>query len=183
MNERRFDGEIARLRSPERLARLEVDRVVELCLEGLGVRQVIDIGTGSGVFAEAFAARDLQVTGIDVSPEMVSAAQGFVPGGNFDLAPAEDIPFPNDTFDLAFLGLVLHETDDATQALQEAKRVSRKRVAVLEWPYEDGPVGPPLEHRIPAETMQANFRKAGFSRIHAQRLEHLALYRLEWDSE
>jgi rhodanese-related sulfurtransferase len=33
MNEKRFDGAVARLRAPERVARLEVERVVSLCLE------------------------------------------------------------------------------------------------------------------------------------------------------
>jgi hypothetical protein len=32
MNEKLFAGDIARLRAPERLARLEVARVVDLCL-------------------------------------------------------------------------------------------------------------------------------------------------------
>ncbi len=34
MHEKRFEGDIARLRNPERIARLEVERVVTLCLKG-----------------------------------------------------------------------------------------------------------------------------------------------------
>ena len=55
MHERRFTGDVERLRAPERIARLEVDRVVNLCLEGTRVDNVLDVGTGSGIFAEAFS--------------------------------------------------------------------------------------------------------------------------------
>ncbi len=65
-------NQIERLRSPERLERLEVERVVSLALEGPLLRSVIDIGTGTGVFAEAFARHGLAVTGRSISgPEWV----------------------------------------------------------------------------------------------------------------
>ena len=48
MHEKRFDGKVERLRSPERVQRLEVDRVVDLCLEGDEIRDVLDVGTGWG---------------------------------------------------------------------------------------------------------------------------------------
>ena len=73
----------------------------------------LDIGTGTGVFAEAFAARGLQVAGVDASADMIALARGFVPQGRFEVAPAEALPFADQTFDLVFLGLVLHEADDA----------------------------------------------------------------------
>ena len=54
MHERRFKGEVERLRAPERIQRIEVDRVVNLCLEGVRADSVLDVGTGSAIFAEAF---------------------------------------------------------------------------------------------------------------------------------
>ena len=65
MHEKRFDGGIERLRAPERVARLEVERVVDLCLEGVEIKNVLDVGTGSGLFAGAFFERGLEVAGID----------------------------------------------------------------------------------------------------------------------
>ena len=50
-HERRFHGTADRLRSPERIRLLEVDRVVSLAAEGLAATRVIHIGTGTGVFA------------------------------------------------------------------------------------------------------------------------------------
>ncbi len=93
MHERRFRGAPDRLRSVERIALLEVERVVALSVEGLAVKTVLDVGTGTGVFAEAFSKLALRVTGIDTNPELLAVARGYVPGGQFREAPAEKIPF------------------------------------------------------------------------------------------
>ena len=79
MHDKRFEGDIERLRLPERVARLEVGRVVESCIEGNEITSVLDVGTGTGLFAEAFAGRGLVVSGVDANPEMLVAARQFVP--------------------------------------------------------------------------------------------------------
>ncbi len=174
----RFNS-IERLRSPERLERLEVERVVDLILGGTPLASVLDIGTGTGLFAEGFAQHGLSVTGIDVNPEMLDAARTFLPGGDFRQAAAEDLPFPDETFDLAFMGLVLHETDDLLKALQEAYRVSKKQALVLEWPYAQQDMGPGIEDRLRPEYMDTLSKQAGFARIEMIPLKVLVLYRLE----
>lgn len=179
MHEKRFAGDIARLRSPERMERLEVRKVVGLCLEGVSLRNVLDIGTGSGLFAEAFEADGLEVAGIDASPEMIAAARQYVPHATFLEAPAEELPFPEEWFDLVFLGVVLHESDNPLAVLQEARRVSRNRVCVLEWAYKPEPLGPPLAHRISAESINDMLQKAGYSSWEALPLTNLVLYRLK----
>ena len=45
MHEKRFEGAIDRLRSPERVERLDVERVVDLCLESETATSVLDVGT------------------------------------------------------------------------------------------------------------------------------------------
>ena len=179
-HERRFSGAIDRLRSPRRMELLQVSRVVDECITGIEaeVKSVLDVGTGNGVFAEAFAARGLQVTGIDANAEMILAAQRFVAAGQFRQAPAEAIPFPDASFDLVFLGHVLHETDDAVKALQEARRVARTRVMILEWPYRDEEGGPPLAHRLKPEQVAALAQQAGWQDIETIALTHMVLYRL-----
>jgi len=179
MHDRRFEGQIERLRAPQRVALLEVARVVDLCLAGISVQRVLDVGTGSGIFAEAFAARGLAVSGVDVNPAMLPVARGFVPGGEFQAAPAEALPFGDGTFDLVFLGHVLHETDDAVQALAEARRVATARVAVLEWPYLDEAQGPPLAHRLSPERVAALALAAGFGGVRQPALNHMALFLLD----
>jgi ubiquinone/menaquinone biosynthesis C-methylase UbiE len=178
MHERRFRGDADRLRSPERLARLDVPRVVALCLEGLSAASVLDIGTGTGVFAEAFAASGIDVTGIDTNADLLALARLHVPAGNFREAPAENLPFADGSFDLVFLGVVLHETDDPLAALMEARRLARRRAAVLEWPYRDEPHGPPLAHRLSTERVTALASAAGFRQIESIQLTHVDLYLL-----
>jgi ubiquinone/menaquinone biosynthesis C-methylase UbiE len=75
MHEKRFDGDIDRLRNPERIARLEVERVVSLCLERAGIKRVLDVGCGTGVFAQEFSKQRLTVVGVDINPIMLPAAQ------------------------------------------------------------------------------------------------------------
>ena len=177
-HERRFHGGADRLRSAERLALMEVDRVVELSCEGLTAKAMLDVGTGTGVFAEAFAKRGIAVTGIDVNAQLLDVARELVPAARFVEASAENLPFSDLSFDLVFLGLVLHETDDALAALKEARRVTRDRVSILEWPYREGPNGPPLEHRLKEETVAALAGEAGFRRVETIHLLHMVLYRL-----
>lgn len=178
MHERRFNREIERLRDPERIARLELGRVVDLALEGLpGAKSALDVGTGSGVFAEQFAARGLRITGLDVNPEMLLVAQKYVPAGIFKEGIAEELPFPDGSFDLVFMGLLLHETDDIQAALSEARRVAVQRLVILEWPDEEQPFGPPLEHRLSYEKIEAPARQAGFAKFEQIRLASLVLYR------
>jgi len=136
MHERRFHADIARLRNPERLARLEVKRVVELVTQKGDIRRMLDIGTGSGVFAEAFIHAGFEVEGLDANPEMLAAARDLVPGARFQEGTAESLPYPDASFDLVFMGLLFHDTDDRLKAMQEAARVTCQQVAILEWPYE-----------------------------------------------
>ena len=48
--------------------------------------------------------------------EMIAAAQRFVPEGDFREASAEALPYPDNSFDLVFLGLLLHESDEPGKA-------------------------------------------------------------------
>ena len=179
MHERRFNGGLDRLRSPERMALLEVNRAVSISIKDITVGKVLDIGTGTGIFAEAFSNLGCDVTGIDVSEEMLTAASNFVPSGKFNKAPAENIPFDDKSFDLTFFGLVLHETDDLLKALLEAKRVTKQRIAILEWPYVKGEQGPPLEHRIKPEIFESLIKDAGFQEYKKNNLQNLELILLK----
>ncbi len=180
MHERRFNREIERLRDPQRVARLEVARVAGLALEGLkDARSVLDAGTGSGLFAEQFASIGLRVTGLDANPDMLPVARTYVPTATFQEGVAERLPFPDGAFDLVFMGLLLHETDDTPAALREAYRVTAQRLAILEWPDEEQPFGPPREHRLSPERINTLARQAGFKNAGQIRLENLVLYRFD----
>jgi ubiquinone/menaquinone biosynthesis C-methylase UbiE len=178
MHEKRFEGDIARLRNPERIARLEVERVVTLCLEGAQINCMLDVGTGTGLFTEGFAKRGLAVSGVDINPEMLSAARTYVPVGAFRESTAEALPFADSTFDLIFMGLLLHESDEQLQVLSEARRVARIRVGILEWAYREEEFGAPLVNRLAPEILAELAKDAGFSQCEVIPLTKLVFYRL-----
>jgi ubiquinone/menaquinone biosynthesis C-methylase UbiE len=178
MHEKQFDGAIERLRAPERVGRLEVERVADLCLESGQFKSVLDIGVGSGLFAEAFSRHGLIVAGVDINPQMLPAARQYVPQGDFREAPAEALPYPDASFDLVFMGLLLHESDEPLKVLQEARRVTLQQVCILEWPYLEGEFGPPLAHRLKPADIAEMARQAGFAHLDTVPLAHLAFYRL-----
>lgn len=177
-HERRFHGEVERLRSAERMALLEVDRVVTLSVEGLVAPRVLDVGTGTGVFAEAFVARGFTVTGIDPNGDLLQVASRLVPRAEFKQASGEAIPYGDRAFDVVFLGHVLHETDDPVRALSEARRVSTARVVILEWPYVREEQGPPLKHRLRQGEIAEMVRRAGMDPVESLKLSHMDLYRM-----
>ena len=179
MHEKRFSGNINRLRSVERVERLEVGRVIQLCLEGMSLPRVLDVGTGSGLFAEWFTQHGLAVTGVDANPAMLPLARSFVPAGSFVQATEEALPFAGEAFDLSLLGLVLHEADDPLRALAEARRVTSRRICLLEWPYRAQSFGPPMEHRLSPARLEGIFEQVGFTQVQHIPMSHADLYRLD----
>jgi ubiquinone/menaquinone biosynthesis C-methylase UbiE len=178
---RRFDGKIEQLRSGSRVKLLEVERVVELSLEKIFVTKALDVGCGSGLFSESFSLRKINVIGIDTNPDMIKAASSYVPSAKFQEAVAEKLPFEEKSFDLVFLGHVLHESDDQLLALKEARRVAASRVVVLEWPYKVEEIGPPIDHRIKAEKIKRLSAQAGLKKFEKISLTNMVLYRFDVD--
>lgn len=68
------DPEFVRLYDVENQGLWDADFYRELLL-GLGVKHVLDIGCGTGVFAVELARRGLQVTGVDPSAVMLAVAE------------------------------------------------------------------------------------------------------------
>jgi SAM-dependent methyltransferase len=101
-------------------------------LEGEGLR-VLDLGSGTGIFAEALAAWfDISVVGVEPSRAMRQKALGKVAervtylGGE-----AEHIPLADHTCDLAWLSTVLHHVRDRVQCARELRRVLQAGGRVL----------------------------------------------------
>ncbi|BDG16716.1 class I SAM-dependent methyltransferase [Thermus brockianus] len=163
-------------RLPERLERFAPREVARRALEGLKAKSALDIGTGTGVFAEAFHGLGLFTVGLDPRADRLEVARAKVKGARFVEGRAESLPFPDGSFDLAFFGLSLHHLDPIP-ALKEAARVAR-RVAVLEWPYREEEVGPPLARRLSPETLKALFQEALGSppHLHLEEAYTLALW-------
>ncbi len=85
-----------------------------------GCERVLDVGCGPGVFEREL--KELNITGVDSSPEMLEAARGLA-DGRFVLASAEELPFLDSSFDGLFFITSLEFTSDYRKALAEAARV------------------------------------------------------------
>jgi ubiquinone/menaquinone biosynthesis C-methylase UbiE len=93
--------------------------------------RVLEIGPGNGRAAPhvVASAEDVHYTGIDLSPTMVTEADRFnadlVAAGRvaFRLGSAEQLPFPDASFDRIFSIGVIHFWPDPTRPLAETRRV------------------------------------------------------------
>ncbi len=179
MNERLYTGDIDKLRRPERIKRMQPELILKLALEDIKVTNMLDVGTGSGLFAQLFYEQGINATGLDINPDMIKAARQYLPQCNFVHSPAEKMDFPENSFDLVFFGLIFHELDDYLEALTRARKIANKRVCILEWPYKDQPIGPPLEHRLKPDFILQLSRQAGFTQTDISEMSNLVLYRLQ----
>ncbi|CAN5256519.1 hypothetical protein BH23CHL1_BH23CHL1_12440 [soil metagenome] len=140
-----------RLRSPERLKMLRVPEVVTRLVER-DTMHVIDVGAGTGVWAEAFLNAGVgQVTAVDSSATMIDQIRKLVPNAKHMQTQADTIRMPTESADLVFAAFVLHELPDQVAALKEWKRLCRRTVAVMEWPHREEEFGPPPSRRMTQE--------------------------------
>ena len=92
-------------------------------------RTVLDVGSGGGFMAEEFARLGCWVTGVDRSAASIDVARRHARREGLDIAyrqaAAEQLPFPDESFDIALCCDVLEYVGDASRALSETARVLR----------------------------------------------------------
>lgn len=102
--------------------------VVDIVDPGPGSR-VLDVATGTGSQALAFAHSAREVIGVDLSEAMLRVARRkcHVPNVSFLRADATALPFDNMSFDVACISFALHEMPASVRdrVLREMVRVTR----------------------------------------------------------
>ncbi len=106
-----------------------LDRLVELA-HVQQTDRVLDVATGTGHTAFALASHGREVIAIDVTPEMLSEAEKLKSelglwNVEFRLADAHDLPFDDESFDVATCRRAAHHFADIRRALREMRRVLR----------------------------------------------------------
>jgi ubiquinone/menaquinone biosynthesis C-methylase UbiE len=88
---------------------------------------IIDVGCGTGRLLRAASARwpQAQLVGVDRAEKMVAEATRLNPNAIFRLAPAESLPFPDQTADIVLSSLSFHHWANQKKGLQEIVRVLR----------------------------------------------------------
>jgi len=105
--------------------------VVEMPIDQLAGKKVLEIGCGAGGHSVLFARKGAVMTSVDLTPVRAAATQA-----KFDLlsglidpachalqADAEALPFPDASFDIVYSNGVLHHTRDTEKAIAEVHRV------------------------------------------------------------
>jgi ubiquinone/menaquinone biosynthesis C-methylase UbiE len=143
------------LRGPEHLASFE------LALDGVGgsPSRVLDLGTGTGAAAFVVARRfpEAQVTGADLSNEMLAEARRKTPDElagrvRFEQADAERLPYPDGSFELVSLANMI-------PFFAELARVTAPNGAVV-FSFSAGPETPIY---VPPDVLRSRLAEHGFA--------------------
>ncbi len=90
-------------------------------------KKVLDVGCGPGWFTVQYAKAGARVTAVDLTLRAVELTSSHLNYRNLSAdvreANAEDLPFPDEEFDMVFSAGVLHHTPDTPQAVAECFRV------------------------------------------------------------
>lgn len=138
-------------------------------LHALAPQQMLDLGTGRGVFLwpllEEFP--DLKVTCVDVLDYRVADLQAVARGGierlNALLCPLESMPFGPGEFEVVTMLEVLEHTTDPLKALTEVARVCGRALILSVPSHEDD--NPEHLHLFSAPQIKSWLEQLGFQRI------------------
>lgn len=107
----------------------DLQRLLELA-QPRGDERVLDVATGGGHTALAFAPHVREVLASDLTPRMLEAAEAFVHGQgaqnvSFALADAEELPFEAGSFDIVTSRIAPHHFPHPERFVQAVARVLR----------------------------------------------------------
>jgi SAM-dependent methyltransferase len=102
----------------------------------LGGRSVLEVCCGSGMMSETFAHAGAAVTASDFSPAAIGRARErarrYRFSATFLVADAENLPFPDRSFDIVAVHDGLHHLEEPRRAISEMARVARQAVLILD---------------------------------------------------
>jgi ubiquinone/menaquinone biosynthesis C-methylase UbiE len=88
-------------------------------------RTVLNVGAGTG----SYEPEERELTAVEPSAEMIGQRPaGLAPAVQ---ASAEDLPFPDESFDAAMAVLTAHHWADLDAGLAEMRRVTRERIVIV----------------------------------------------------
>lgn len=129
--------------------------------------RVLDVGCGTGTLALRLAERagpQGVVSGVDASPEMIAAARAKARARKvaptFQVATAQQLPFPDGSFDAVVSSLMVHHLPemDRVGAIREMLRVTRPggRLLIVEFQAPQGRASKGLTNHLFGHAMADN---------------------------
>jgi len=136
---------------------------------------VLDVGCGSGRFADVALKFGGEVVGVDMSYSVDAAQKNFSNRDRFELVQADifNLPFKPDVFDVIYSIGVLHHTSDCEKAFKKLPALLKKGGKIAIWVYSShlyrGIEGKVMElyrkigRRLPKKLLYAICAGASFS--------------------
>lgn len=108
----------------------EVEQALKSLLAEGEMRNLLDIGTGTGRILEVFGASVESAVGVDLSHEMLAVARANLDRANLHNCQVRHgdmyhLPLADHTFDAVTIHLVLHYAEEPALAISEAARMLR----------------------------------------------------------
>lgn len=155
-----------------------------------GPQRAVDVGAGTGALTDELVGRlgEANVAAAEPSTDYAATLRTRFPAADVREAPAEELPWENESFDSALAQLVVVFLNDAPQAVRELARVTRPGgvVATCMWEVDGvemmnalnevrrrlmpGGWSPSADFRD-EESLRALFEAAGLRDVETTRLE------------
>lgn len=129
------------------------DKVVDFTNARYGSR-ILDIATGTGKQAFAFAKKGYDIIGIDLSEDMLKVAnkKNKYENAKFEVADATNIPFEDKYFDISCVSIALHEMPLSIRekVLKEMVRVTKPKgiIVIVDYALPKNKIGRYLIYHI-----------------------------------
>lgn len=138
---------------------------VVMALELRREEKIADIGAGTGYFSLRLARHAGTVYAVDIDQKLLDIAGKGAPSNHKTiLATPRDPHLPHADVDTIFFCDVLHHITDRPSYYAKLKQAlkPRGRIVIIDFHQRPLPVGPPVEMKISAETVEAELAAAGF---------------------
>ncbi|MBP6884345.1 MAG: methyltransferase domain-containing protein [Candidatus Pacebacteria bacterium] len=88
---------------------------------------LLDLACGQGFFSRKFSAQGANVTGVDISRELITVAKKHSENISYNISPAHKLPFiKNNTVDAVTIILAIQNIENMQEVFNEVSRVMKK---------------------------------------------------------
>jgi ubiquinone/menaquinone biosynthesis C-methylase UbiE len=96
-------------------------------------KKILDAGCGSGIYTKILAEKGAKVQGLEISGEMLRLARKHCEGLGitFKQGSIDNLPYPNNSFDVVVASLVIHYLKNPEKAFREFNRVLKKNGTLI----------------------------------------------------
>ena len=101
---------------------LEMPATLSL-LKKIKNKRVLDLGCGTGIYANILKSYGANVYGIDTSLGMITIAKSYAPGIDFRVGSVYKMPYKSNYFDVIVSAFVFQHFENIDKALKEIRRV------------------------------------------------------------